>query len=394
MKSMIGELTDSTNIAFAFSFIPSTWYLGATAGFVSSLFGSLPRVSNFYKTTHRWIIRTTCREVPWYIRRLDLLQGIPLLPSMHISCNYCSNMVVHRFFLYEGGLSFPVVQSNLADVALQTTKPQASPMEYFFGRRRKCNTTEHSSPTVENGALTHTRESPVPFCELFVTPVLVAAGSYASFALIDMAFRTVFPVYLSTPITIGGLGLDPSAIGTILAIVGTGNGVCQLFLFARLHNWLGAKNLFLAATSSYLPVIAFLPITNWVAQAHGLNGLVWLLLGIQMLLSVFTNFSFCKKLSTFLCLVPMTKYANFSGVIFIYINASAPNRASIGATNGIAQMLVSFMRAIAPAAVNSAFSLSIQKHVMGGYFVYWLMVGMVGITLTMVCSLPRKPGHF
>ena len=251
---------------------------------------------------------------------------------MLITCNYCSNMVVHRFFLYEGGLSFPVVQSSLADVALQTTKPQASPMKYFFGRRRKCNTTEHTSPTVENGALTHTRENPVPFCDLLVTFVLVAAGSYASFALIDMAFRTVLPVYLSTPITIGDLGLDPSAIDTILAIVGTGNGVCQMFLLARLHDWLGAKNLFLAATLSYLPVIALLPITNWVAQAHGLNGLVWLLLGVQMLLSIFTNFSFCKKPRTFLCLVLVTKYANFSGVIFIYINASAPNRASVGAT--------------------------------------------------------------
>ena len=87
------------------------------------------------------------------------------------------------------------------------------------------------------------------------------------------------------------------------------------------------------------------------------------------------------------------EHTDFSGVIFIYINASAPNRASVGATNGIAQMLVSLMRAIAPAVVNSAFSLSIQKHVMGGYFACWLMVGMVGITLIMVCSLPRKPGH-
>lgn len=81
----------------------------------------------------------------------------------------------------------------------------------------------------------------------------------------------------------------------------------------------------------------------------------------------------------------------FSGVIFIYINSSAPNRASVGATNGFAQMFVSFMRAIAPAAVNSAFSLSIQKRIMGGYFTYWLMVGMVSITLTMASFLPRKP---
>ena len=234
------------------------------------------------------------------------------------TCNYCSNMVVHRLFLSQGGLSFPGMQRILADIALQTTKPQASPMEYFFGCRRNSNTPEHSSPAVENGALTHTREKPVPFRELLVTPVLVAAGSYASFALIDMAFRTVVPVYLSTPITVGGLGLDPSAIGIILAGSGMGNGVCQLFLLARLHGWFGAKNLCLATALSYLPVIALLPITNWVTQAHGLNGLVWLLLGIQMLLYIFANFSFSKKPSTFPCLVPVTLNTRISQVSFSY----------------------------------------------------------------------------
>ncbi|KIM62453.1 hypothetical protein SCLCIDRAFT_1215024, partial [Scleroderma citrinum Foug A] len=298
MKSMIGELTDSTNIAFAFSFIPSTWYLGATAG---PLIGGL--------------LERPAEKFPGIFGDSAFFKEYPYF----LPCAFPATIAAIWWFI-----AFFFMK--------ETTKPQASPMEYFFGRRRKCNTTEHTSPTVENGAFTHTRENPVPFCDLLVTFVLVAAGSYASFALIDMAFRTVLPVYLSTPITIGDLGLDPSAIDTILAIVGTGNGVCQMFLLARLHDWLGAKNLFLAATLSYLPVIALLPITNWVAQAHGLNGLVWLLLGVQMLLSIFTNFSFCKKPSTFLCLVLVTKYANFSGVIFIYINASAPNRASVGAT--------------------------------------------------------------
>lgn len=85
-------------------------------------------------------------------------------------------------------------------------------------------------------------------------------------------------------------------------------------------------------------------------------------------------------------------FSSFSfSVTFIYINAAAPNRASIGATNGLAQMMVSVMRAIGPVASNSAFSLSIQRHVMGGYFVYWMMMGMASITLIMGFFLPKKP---
>ncbi|KAL4066073.1 major facilitator superfamily domain-containing protein [Scleroderma yunnanense] len=337
MKSMIGELTDSTNIAHAFSFLPSTWYLGATTG---PLIGGL--------------LERPAEKFPGIFGNSTFLKEYPyFLPCSVPATTAAVFWLVGFFFLKE------------------TAKPQMTPMEYFFGRWRKFKASGHSSPVVEDDSLTCTRESPVPFRELLVAPVLVAAGSYASFALLDMAFRTVFPVYLSTPITMGGLGLNPSVIGTILALTGLGNGVFQILFFARLHDWLGAKILFLVTSLSFLPGIVLLPIINRVAQVYGLNRLIWLLFGIQILLTMFANFSF--------------------GVIFIYINASAPNRASIGATNGIAQMIVSVMRAIAPAAVNSAFSLSIQKHIMGGYFAYWLMVGMVCITVGVVSLLPVKP---
>jgi len=47
--------------------------------------------------------------------------------------------------------------------------------------------------------------------------------------------------------------------------------------------------------------------------------------------------------------------------IFIYIAASSPNRGSLGATNGIAQMVVSIMRTFGPGFAASVFSISIEK---------------------------------
>ena len=38
IKSMVAEITDSTNVARAFSFIPITWFLGASIGLVSIFF--------------------------------------------------------------------------------------------------------------------------------------------------------------------------------------------------------------------------------------------------------------------------------------------------------------------------------------------------------------------
>ena len=80
----------------------------------------------------------------------------------------------------------------------------------------------------------------------------------------------------------------------------------------------------------------------------------------------------------------------FSGATYIYINASAPNRGSVGATIGLSQLLVSVMSAVGPSAINSVFALGIQKQVMGGYFTYWLMVGMAAISLAIGVALPKK----
>ena len=80
------------------------------------------------------------------------------------------------------------------------------------------------------------------------------------------------------------------------------------------------------------------------------------------------------------------------GAVFIFITASAPNRASLGAVNGMAQMIVSIMRTVGPAAANSLFSLSIDQehHYMGGYFVYYALTVIVLVTIWVGTLLPAR----
>ncbi|KDQ31600.1 hypothetical protein PLEOSDRAFT_1102560 [Pleurotus ostreatus PC15] len=56
--------------------------------------------------------------------------------------------------------------------------------------------------------------------------------------------------------------------------------------------------------------------------------------------------------------------------IFIFVSSSPPNRQSLGAMNGLSQVIVSIMRAIGPAAANSLFSISITSKYLGGQLVY------------------------
>lgn len=79
-----------------------------------------------------------------------------------------------------------------------------------------------------------------------------------------------------------------------------------------------------------------------------------------------------------------------SGAVFIYITASAPNKTSLGAVNGIAQVGVSIMRTIGPATANSLFSFSIKSGYLGGYLVYVILASLVCGALVVADQLPSK----
>jgi hypothetical protein len=53
-------------------------------------------------------------------------------------------------------------------------------------------------------------------------------------------------------------------------------------------------------------------------------------------------------------------------------------------------MTVSIMRAIGPAAANSLFSLSIEKNYLGGWLVYYVLMGIVGVSVMVASMLPRQ----
>jgi hypothetical protein len=73
------------------------------------------------------------------------------------------------------------------------------------------------------------------------------------------------------------------------------------------------------------------------------------------------------------------------------ITASAPNKRSLGATNGLSQMAVSTSRAIGPALSTSLFSFSVQHNILGGYGVYLLLAILVALALVLANFLPT---HF
>ena len=183
----------------------------------------------------------------------------------------------------------------------QTTTPQVTFSQLLSRKKRQAvaSSALRSSSVSSSSSLTTADLSnkPVPIRGLFIRRVLIAAGSYAGIALVDIAFRTVQPVFFSTPISLGGLGLDIPTIGTILAIQGVINGIVQPLIFAKLHDIMGAKNLFLFSVASTLPMIALFPIMNALARPAGVVQGVWLLIGLQVTIASCTGFAYGLSLS-------------------------------------------------------------------------------------------------
>ncbi|KAG1732162.1 major facilitator superfamily domain-containing protein [Suillus lakei] len=210
---------------------------------------------------------------------------------------------------------------------------------------------------------------PLPLRSLLIPKVIIAAGNYAALSLLDIAFRDVQPLFFATPLEFGGLGLDPPRIGNILAIYGVINGLFQIFFFADLHDRFGSKIIYSVAMAVGIPMIITFPILNTVAKVQGLSLVVWAIVGLQLALSMILNLAY--------------------SCVFIYIAAASPNPASFGATNGIAQLGVSIVRAIGPASATSAFSLSI-KNPHHAWIIYYYMIALVCIGIFASMFLPRQ----
>ena len=139
-------------------------------------------------------------------------------------------------------------------------------------------------------------DKPTPLRSLLTYEVVIASANYAFLSLVDISFRAIHPVFLSTPIELGGLGLAPPTIGKLLSALGICNGILQVCFFARIHDRWGSKRVFIGGLISSIPSFALFPIINVLARRQGYSAVVWMAVGVQLLVSVILNLSFGKWL--------------------------------------------------------------------------------------------------
>lgn len=217
--------------------------------------------------------------------------------------------------------------------------------------------------------------------------VMIPIANYATLALVEIGFLVLIPLFYSSPIAIGGLGLPPSIIGTYLAIFGIVDGSVQALFAVRIIERIGAKRLFCWAILWIYPLILLFPIMSAVVTLQGKVGpIIWITVVLQLVFMVLVDLSYsaCHQ-----SVYNQRSHHGCVGVIFMFTTRAAPNKQSLGSTNGLTQSLTSIARAIGPALTTSLFAVSKEYNLLGGNLVYVILTVLTTILVFLSRRLPE-----
>ncbi|KAJ7510515.1 major facilitator superfamily domain-containing protein [Mycena galericulata] len=330
MKSAIGDLTDRTNRAQGYAFLPIMWAMGASVG--PLIGGTLARPHDRFPELFSG---TFWQEFPYFL-----------------PCLATGSFVFFSWFL--------VLAFFKETVPSRNQKPRELTEDAYP------DGLQADSPLVETP---RKRVGPLPLREFLVFPVIISVSNYVALAFLNTTLAALLPLFLAMPPSIGGLGLPPPKIGLIISTYGIATGFVQFFLFARCVRRFGEKHVFFAGMITCLPIFALFPVISIIAQRSGLSVVVWVLVGCILALGSLMDLCF--------------------GAIFMFITASVP-KSSRGTANGLSQTSAAMARAIGPAMSTSLFSLSVQHNLLGGYLVYLIFFAISGLALVLAGRLPDE----
>jgi ABC-type anion transport system duplicated permease subunit len=137
---------------------------------------------------------------------------------------------------------------------------------------------------------------PLPLRAMLTRKVLSVTASFATMALIHVAYFSILPLFYATPIALGGLSFDPPRIGAILGAAGFVHGIPQLLFFAPLNDRFGTGAVYTTGILSCIPIVVLFPVTNALIRAYGMGLAVWLAIGVQHTLVV--GLVMCYRMSS------------------------------------------------------------------------------------------------
>ncbi|KAH8118605.1 MFS general substrate transporter [Phellopilus nigrolimitatus] len=218
-----------------------------------------------------------------------------------------------------------------------------------------------------------------------VAPVMLSVlKPFFLLSILNTAVIVVFTLFAYTPVTSGGLSKNPQEIGVAIAYSGLAGATVQVFLLPVLQRCYGTTSLYRCLMMLWPLIFMLFPILNGIARFtmhrtnlmdsdSGLYGAdeyssagpaVWFVISVLLALNRLASMSYSLNLI-------LTKNA-------------APSAAVLGTVFGISQLVNCVARSVAPVFVSSLFALSKEWNILGGNVVWIVMcaVSLLGVWTT------------
>ncbi|KAK0218324.1 major facilitator superfamily multidrug-resistance, DHA1 sub-family [Armillaria nabsnona] len=348
-KTVMAELTDSTNIGDAFALIPLMWGTGVTLGPVIG--GLLVHPADTWPNTFGRI--ALFRDYPYFL-----------------PCAVAGLFSFAIFLLTLVGLQ----ETHPATIARKKTKCSPPTQETCLianSTGADYGSTDTTTVASDDAMSDSVHSQPPSMREVLGTQFLRVLMNYTFIMFIGTAYDALMPLMYSTSIPVGGLGFSPFQIGQILSAWGLINAIVQCVFTGRLLKMFGARRMFIISVGfMFVAVLAFSFESYFARLAGRVDEKVITLLLIQL----------TCNLMTFVAIA----------AIHVLVIQSATSRAALGSTNGVAQMAGSGIRSFAPYFASSMFSISLETQLAGGFLVYIIILVLILVLLWLGFKIPKR----
>ena len=117
--------------------------------------------------------------------------------------------------------------------------------------------------------------------------------NYAALSFLDMGYFVLLPLFYSTSIPLGGLGLDPFIIGITFGTFGCINAVIQAKLLGPLIRKYGARKMYIVSCPGLFACFTLYPVMRFFAQRSGrVDGFVIACMMVQLGFNICTYFTY------------------------------------------------------------------------------------------------------
>ncbi|KAJ3778566.1 major facilitator superfamily domain-containing protein [Lentinula raphanica] len=420
-KTILAELSDSTNIAQIFSLAPMIWGMGVIMG--PSIGGVLANPEEQFPSTlgkiallraHPFFLPCAVVALFAFLFFLVALIGLKEASITHRVRKQLEPAKSKRVFGY-GTSKNKILKDTDAqsqEIDASTRLNPSSPVKSYGAIQKRPSTSTLCSTVSSTSTLDVDVESdqetvlasdsedeedlkvdvepPATLKSILIPEVLLPIANYSLIALLDSSYTVLIPLTYTTSVPAGGLGLTPFHVGLILSVWGAANIPFPIFCIPRLIKRFGARTINFVGVCSFLVGFGSLSGLSMLASAFGhANWLVWALIPVQFLFSNTRPTLTHLSSSSFFTFLPPP---NHPATAQIFVVNGAPSKSALGTTNGLCQASKTMARTFGPVLATSLFSLSKERDLLGGYFVYtvFMLITLVCLRTTMTMPIEMK----